>query len=158
MLKTTMTHSMILAGLAGGMLLLSGCGQKETTPPASNQTPSTPQTALPDAQKNLAAAADQVKDAAQKGVAEAQSQLTDSASAAQAKVQGILDRAKGLVAEKKYTEALSLLQQELAGLKLTADQQKLVDGLKAEVQKLMASSTAKDAGKALGDLVKPPGQ
>ncbi len=147
----TMKYPALIAGLTLTAALLGGCGKQEETKPAPGQTPKTPESAVSDAQKGVTVTADQAKDAAAKAAAAGQAQ----AAAAQANAQGIIDQAKSLVADKKYTDALALLQQKLAGLQLTPDQQKLVDGLKDQIQKAIAASAAKDATKGVGDLKNP---
>lgn len=66
-----------------------------------------------------------------------------------AQTQGLIDRAKGYVAEQKYQDALSSLSQ-LASSKLTADQQKTVDSLKAQIQSALAKAAGSDPASALG--------
>jgi hypothetical protein len=70
-----------------------------------------------------------------------------------AKTQGLIDKAKSLIAESKFSDASSVLQQ-LTGLSLTSDQQKLVDALKAQIQKALAAKATESAVGSVGDLLK----
>ena len=60
--------------------------------------------------------------------------------------QGLIDKAKTLVAEGKYSDAASTLQQ-LTGQTLSADQTTLVASLKEQIQKALAAG-------GVGDLLK----
>ena len=63
--------------------------------------------------------------------------------------QGLIAKAQSLVSDKQYQPALDTLQ-KLSSYKLTDAQQKMVDDLKAQIQKLMASNPAAAAGGLLG--------
>ena len=65
----------------------------------------------------------------------------------------MIDKAKNLVADGKFSDATTVLQQ-LTGLSLTVEQQKLVDGLKDQIQKALAAKAAADAAGAAGNLLK----
>ena len=69
------------------------------------------------------------------------------------KAQALIDKAKSLVAENKFSDASSVLQQ-LAGQALDGDQTKLVDGLKEQIQKALAARAAENAAGAAGGLFK----
>jgi hypothetical protein len=78
-------------------------------------------------------------------------QTTTQANAGEQQTQGLIDRAKAYIADKKYQEALASLNQ-LASTKLTADQQKVVDGLKAQIQSALTKAAIPDASALGGDL------
>ena len=90
-----------------------------------------------------------VKVEAQKAVDSAQATVTNATASATAQAQSLIDKAKALVTDKKYQEALTSLQQ-LTGFQLTADQQKMVDDLKASITSALNS----EAGKAVQGLFK----
>jgi hypothetical protein len=62
----------------------------------------------------------------------AASQTVQQAAGA-ASTQGLLDKARSLIADQKYQEAQTVLNQ-LAGMTLSPDQQKLVTELETQVQ------------------------
>jgi hypothetical protein len=152
-------------------LLSSGCAKQEepsalpagqhttltTTPSLPDQNPaSTSSTNLPTATTNSVTEADLL---AQKQVAEAQAALDKAAAAAQKtaetgaassqdQVKALFEKIKGLVAEKKYAEAVVSLN-EVSQMKLTTEQQGWVEQMKTQVQKGMASQVLPDAAKTL---------
>jgi colicin import membrane protein len=65
-----------------------------------------------------------------------------------AQAQGLIDKAKNYIAEGKFSDASSALQQ-LTGLSLTDEQVKLVDDLKEQIQKALAAKAAADAAGSL---------
>jgi len=66
----------------------------------------------------------------------------------------LIDKAKTYIADKKYEDALGSIKQ-LADLKLTPEQQIIVDDLKAQVLKATGKQVASDATKAVGGLLTP---
>ena len=161
--------SFLVAAICGASLLVTvGCGKQDSTAPSS--TPPSPTAAsgttdVPKAMGTAAAQATQavasVKQAADKAVTDTkqaaqqvagEAQKTAAAGAAEATklADTAIAKAKVLMGEKKYQEALTALQQA-AALQLTPDQKKTLDGLMAEVQKLLAT----DPTKAVGGLLEP---
>ena len=98
------------------------------------------------------AEAARVADAAKVEAAKtAEAAKTEAAKTADnAKTQGLIERAKGLIADGKFSDA-SIVLQQLTGQTLSGDQTKLVESLKEQIQKALA---AKAAGGAAGDLLK----
>lgn len=156
-MKTTRSFLTALALLP---LLGSGCNKNQDS---ATQAPPPAMPAASQAQQPQQAAAETVKKAeqavqAQKPAAEqaanhaaAQSNLAMDVAKAQA--QALIDQAQKLVTGTKYDEAANILKQ-LAAMKLTPDQQKLVSDLQGAVQKALASKAAADGAKAVGDLFK----
>ncbi len=138
-------------GLCALIAILSGCGKSESAPPEKPAAPA-PAAAAPAAPAPPNAAeipkATAEKAAAEVGVAEkkAETVVVD-------KVQGLIDSAKTLVAANKFEEALKIVT-DLSATKLTDAQQKLVDALKEQINKAIASKGVDEAKKALGGLVK----
>ena len=137
------------------MAAVAGCGKKEAEPTTPPPPPQASQTApVTDAAKPAMDTA--AADAAAKAAAAESHKLAQAAAQAAAraneKVTGLIDTVKKLVNENKYQEALQALS-GLAQMNLTAEQQKLVDGLKDQITKAMAQKTA---GDAVGGLLKRP--
>ena len=139
---------------------LAGCSKNEpVTPVADDANKAANSTAdavagTVDAAKVEAAKVEAAKVEVPKADATTVAVPADATKAAEsAKDQGLIDKAKGLVAENKLSEASSLLQQ-LAGRTLTPEQTKLVDGLKEQIQKALAANVTENAAGAVGNLLK----
>lgn len=142
-MKKLRMMSCVTAMAAWACMSLVGCGKQESqTPPAVTESRPTVEKTVSDAQKQ----AESQKAAAQSAATQAEKAVTDAAASAGDQAQGLIDKVKTLVAEKKYNDAMTTLK-ELSALKLTPEQQKLVDELKAQVQKALAGSAADDAAK-----------
>ena len=159
-MKTPNRDTLLALAVCGTTLLLSACSKKEEPAAPTASEAQKPMNAIArDAQKAATSTADEAqkqaaeaKAAAETAAAAAQKQTEAAAAPAQTQVQGLIDRIKGLVADQKYTEALSSLN-ELSKLKLTAEQQTWMDEVKAQIQKAMASKATSDATKSVGGLL-----
>lgn len=92
------------------------------------------------------------KASAEKAAAEVAQQAQTVAAEATGTAQTLIDKARTLVTEKKYQDALTVLGQ-LSDLKLTDDQKKLVESLKTQIQKAMAGQATADGASAVGNLL-----
>ena len=121
----------LVVALALGVGLVA-CSKQESQTPASTAQP---------AAENIQKQAEAAAPAAQSAVAETASQA-----------QGLISKVQGYIADSKYSDAANVLK-ELSSMKLTPEQQKLVDDLTAQVQKAMAGAAASDASKKATDAV-----
>jgi hypothetical protein len=146
------TYSILGLTVGTALVLSIGCSKQETS---SGETPEATSVSQPvaDAAK---AAVEQVQTTAtavaDQAVKEVTAQANAAATAASTQVQQTLDKAKGMVGEAKYQEALNLLQQ-LKDMKLTPEQQKLLDDLKAQIQTALAQAAGTNAASALGNIL-----
>lgn len=146
--------SLVMAACAL-VLAVSGCGKKDEA--AAPSTPPAPASASETVKKALTNAQSQTEVLKQK-VDEVKTNAQAQATALQSQAQGLLDQAKTLVAQKKWSEALALLNQ-LGGQSLTSEQKTLVQTLKDQAQKAIEAATkakvTEEAAKAVGGLVPP---
>ena len=157
MKKSTVLLTVVTTALT---LWTAGCEKKEATPQKDLQNAATD---AGDAAKNVADAAKQtgekvaqdVKQAGQQLAKDVATKTEELAAPVNAKAQEIIDAAKKLVSDGKLQDALTKLK-ELGGQTLSAEQKSVADGLKAQIDKLLGttSKTATDATKAAGNLIK----
>lgn len=156
------TLNTVLVATCALLVGATGCGKKEeppappATPPSASQQPASPvKTAVDAAQAQTQVVKEQAKEATTTVQAQATNVQTQAA-AAMAKAQGLIDQAQTFIAEKKWSEALTSLNQ-LTGQKLTTEQQSLVQRLKEQAQKALEAVTkaaaTNEAAKAIGGLV-----
>ena len=148
---------------------LSGCSKPEepapVAPSADVQRPAAkaPDTIQPPA-ADVKASADAAAAKVQEQASAAQTTVVKAATDAQAQtantsaqVQGLIDKARQYIADKNWSDALKTLT-DLSALKLTPDQQKVVDSLKQQAEALAQSAATKSgtdaASKAASDLLK----
>jgi hypothetical protein len=146
----SMKINLIVPGitLCAALAAVSGCNKQEAAP-APSETSKTTETVAPEAKTAVDTSTAAVKQVTDQATTQATAQATAQVNAGEQQAQGLIDRAKSLVADNKYQDALASLSQ-LASTKLTPDQQKIVDGLKAQIQAALGKTTASDAASALG--------
>ncbi len=131
-----------MISLAAGAAVVTFAGCNQCAAPAAGDTSSTNAAAKDVAGK----VADTAKDVAGQAVAAGK----DAVSAVTGQFSAGVANAKKFIADKNYPGALAELT-KLSNLKLTDEQTKVADNLKAEVQALIAKGTggAVDAAKGL---------
>jgi hypothetical protein len=142
-MKMKTTHITLAAALCAAVSLGTGCKKNNEAGTAPAPAEKTAGSALSEgaqkATETAKEAAEQAQAQAQAAKAAAKEAATKAAADAQAQAQGIIDNAKGLLAEKKFDQVTPILSQ-LQGLKLTPEQQQAVADLKAELAKLLKAA------------------
>ncbi|MCS7048087.1 MAG: hypothetical protein NZ483_02170 [Verrucomicrobiae bacterium] len=127
-----------IATVLAAVLTVVGCGKKESEPPAVQVPKDKPAVSAPSAPAAPAPSA------------------VEKASEIAAQVATLIDQARALINKKDYQAALNVLQQ-VSALKLTPEQQKLVQELQAtaqrELAKVATDKAASEAGKAVGGML-----
>jgi hypothetical protein len=158
-----MKITVIASLVAATAVLVVGCKQKSETETQVQKTEAQTTTTSQDLKQAVTEQAAAVQKAATEASAQIATQAKEAAAAAQAtgnqavaavqtQAQTLIDKAKSLVTDKKYQDALNTLQQ-LSNLKLTPEQEKVVTDLKTQIQKLLASQGMTNAAGALGNLL-----
>lgn len=143
-MKTNRISLTLAAALALG---LASCGKNESVTTTTDDANKAAASAAAAAAKTPEAAKAEAAKAAD--AAKAEAAKAEAAKAADnSKAQELIDKAKGLVAENKFADASSVLLQ-LARQSLSGEQQKLVDGLKEQIQKALAAKAVGAAGNLL---------
>ena len=158
------TYSILGLTAGAALFLASGCSKEQPppgeTPKAMNPPPSEAQKAPAESAPAPAAPAEPTPPpaatiavpAVPAAATQAVTEAAAAPSATTALAQGLIDKAKGLVTDQKYQEALNVVQQ-LSSQKLTAEQQTLVDGLKAQIQAALTKAAGTNAASALGNIL-----
>jgi hypothetical protein len=166
----------LLAFLCASGVFLAGCSKPEDLPaPSAAPSATAPAAQVETSQQSASATAAELQKQAAAGQAALETAANDAAKslestttikpaevpppsvpaapAAQANVQTIFDDVKSLISEKKYPEALAALTQ-LSSTSLSAEQQRLVEQLKTQVQNAMAAQAGNEGLKSVGGLLK----
>jgi hypothetical protein len=148
-----MKHKILLLTFTAALALgLAGCNKSETSTLSTDDAVSKTAEAAKAAEAVKAEAA-KVEAARVEAAKVAAAKVAAAKAADNAKAQELIDKATSLVAESKFSDASSTLQQ-LTGLSLTSEQIKLVDTLKEQIQKALAARTVENAAGAAGGLLK----
>ncbi len=105
------------------------------------------------AQKAVSNTTLEAKEKVQEAVSSATADANDKAQEGVAKAQNLIEQAKALVTQQKYRDALTIINQ-VAQLTLTPEQQKQLNDLKVETQKMLENEAVSGALKGIGGLLR----
>ena len=120
--------------------LLTACSKQESPAPAPAAAETKPAAEAP----KPAAVASQATAEVQKQAETTQSTVQEATNTAAVAASSLIDKAKALVADSKYSEAMDLLN-KVSAMKLTPEQQQMVNDLMAQVKQAMSGAAASDA-------------
>jgi len=145
-----------LLALASAFGLIVGCGQKEQpapeTPAAVEKAAEAVPAKSPKAPEAPAPSETPKTTEAPAPAVAAAPEAAPTAAAATSEADGLIDKVKSLIADKNYTEATNVLK-ELGALKLTPEQQKVVDDLKAQIESALQAQATSEATKSVGGML-----
>ena len=149
--------NLLVPPLAAAVLLLGGCGKKESSSAPAADQKSDLQKMVGTVQSMAQSVSQSVNKAAanlEQVLPEATKTVTETVNAvASGDVNTMLEQAKKLVGDQKIKEATELVQ-KLSAIELTAEQKQLFEEIKTLIQK---ATTADPAGAATGALGNVPG-
>ncbi len=169
-MTTTVRQLLPLFGAAALALFATGCGE---APESTSNTSGSGSDTLKNVSTEVGKAVEAAKTEANKagaevgkaveaakegasGAAKAVQQVASEAgAAAQEKLTALAAEVKKLIAEGKGSEAMQKLQAAIANLKLTPEQQKMIDDLKAQISQALSKDGVDSAKKAVTDALKP---
>lgn len=152
--------AIITLSAVAAMFMVTGCEQKSESPSTAGGE-SAPESkgvaeSVKEAAKPVVEEATKAYEAAKPAVEQAAKDVKEAATTAMsdatAKANSMIDQAKKLISETKYSEAKDIVSQ-LTSMKLTPEQEKLVADLKAQIDKAIAALSNTNAASAIGNLL-----
>jgi len=159
-MKNSTIHIALMAAVAA--LFVAGCEQKTESPEsgtAGGSGGSSPGLgeAISEAAKPIVDEASKAVESVQPAVEKAAGDVKEAASSVvsdtKSQADALIAQASKLVQEARYSDAGKVIEQ-LASMKLTPEQEKLVEDLKTQIQKALSSLSTTNAAQAVGNLLK----
>lgn len=162
----------IAGALLSTTLLFAGCSKQDSSQPTagtesaeqsleaanaeaekqSSQLKASTDAAVAETKAQTQAVITETKTQTQAATEQAAAAINNATVTTTAQAQTMIDKAQAFVAEKKYSEAMNTLSQ-LTNVKLTTEQQDLVNKLKTQVQNALATQGANEGLKSVGGLL-----